>query len=295
MCNVPAAGANVRYLDRVSSCIVTTMTRGKTALITGSTDGLGRQVAVRLGGSGFRVLVHGRDRERGKSVVDEVRAAGGDAEFMDADFASLVNVRDLAERVMSEAPSLELLINNAGIGTGTRMEARATSAEGHELRLAVNYLAGFLLTDLLLPALSRSRAAQVIHVASAAQYPLDFTNLMLTRAYSGMRAYAQSKLAQVMFTFDLAQQLSGTPITVNCLHPASLMDTRMVREAGARPTSTVDEGARAVLTLALSPHEQSGLYFNGTQPARAHEQAYEEAARSRLRAVSRELTGLSPG
>lgn len=271
------------------------MTRGKTALITGSTDGLGRQVALRLAESGFRVLIHGRDRERGKNVADEVRAAGGDAEFMAADFASLVNVRDLSERVMSEAPSLDLLINNAGIGTGTRTDRRATSVEGHELRLAVNYLAGFLLTDLLFPALSRSGAARIIHVASAAQYPLDFTNLMLTRAYSGMRAYAQSKLAQVMFTFDLAQQLAGTSITVNCLHPASFMDTRMVRETGARPTATVEEGTRAVLSLALSPQKQSGVYFNGTQPARAHEQAYEEAARSRLRMASRELTGLSPG
>lgn len=295
MCNAPAAGANARYLECVSSGIVAGMMRGKTALITGSTDGLGRQVALRLAESGFRVLVHGRDRERGKSVVEEVRGGGGDAEFIEADFASLNHVRDLSERVMSESPSLDLLINNAGIGTGARTGARATSAEGHELRFAVNYLAGYLLTDLLLPALSRSSAARIIHVASAAQYPLDFTNLMLTRAYSGMRAYAQSKLAQVMFTFDHAQQLADTPITVNCLHPASFMDTRMVRETGAKPTSTVEEGARAVLTLAVSPQRQSGLYFNGTQPARAHEQAYEEVARSRLRAVSRELTGLSPG
>jgi NAD(P)-dependent dehydrogenase (short-subunit alcohol dehydrogenase family) len=115
---------------------------------------------------------------------------------------------------------------------------------------------------------------------------------MLTRAYSGMRAYAQSKLAQVMFTFDLSGQPISSGASVNCLHPASYMDTRMVREAGAKPASTVEEGARAVLQLALSSQSQTGLYFDGTQPARAHAQAYDEHARSRLRVLSRELAGI---
>jgi NAD(P)-dependent dehydrogenase (short-subunit alcohol dehydrogenase family) len=270
------------------------MMRAKTALITGSTDGLGRQVALRLAASGFRVLIHGRDRERGKIVVQEVRAAGGSAHFLEADFASLAAVRELSEQVMRESVSLELLINNAGIGTGARRAVRATSVDGYELRFAVNYLAGFLLTDLLLPWMLKSAPAQIVQVASLGQYPLDFTNIMLTRAYSGMRAYAQSKLAQVMFTFDLARQLAATEIRVNCLHPASLMDTQMVRETGTKPTSTVEEGTRAVVALALSAQGQSGIYLNGTQPARAHEQAYEEAARARLRILSRELAGLVP-
>jgi NAD(P)-dependent dehydrogenase (short-subunit alcohol dehydrogenase family) len=283
-----------RYLECVSSGIVTGMMRAKTALITGSTDGLGRQVAFRLAESGFAVLVHGRDHERGQSAVSEIRRSGGKAQFLDADFASLAHVRGLAERVMRECANLELLINNAGIGTGGRA-ARTTSAEGYEIRFAVNYLAGFLLTHLLLPLLSRSAPARIINVASAGQYPLDFENVMLERAYSGMRAYAQSKLAQIMFTFDLARQLEGTSVTVECLHPASYMDTRMVREAGATPVSTVEEGTRAVLELARSSGLQSGIYFNGRQPARAHEQAYDETARSRLRVLSRELTGLGPG
>lgn len=267
---------------------------GKTALITGSTDGLGRQVALRLAESGFRVLVHGRDRERGKAVADEVRAAGGSAHFLEADLASLRAVRELAEHVKRESGSLELLINNAGIGTGPRGSGRATSIDGYELRFAVNYLSGYLLTNLLLPLMAKSAPAQIINVASVGQYPLDFSNVMLTRAYSGMRAYAQSKLAQVMFTFDLAQQLAGTELRANCLHPASLMDTRMVRETGMKPTSTVEEGTRAVMALALSSQERTGMYLNGTQPARAHEQAYEEAARAQLRVLSRELTGLGP-
>lgn len=270
------------------------MTRAHTALITGSTDGLGRQVALRLAKSGFRVLIHGRDRERGKIVVEEARAAGGSAHFLEADFASLAAVRELSEQVMRESAGLELLINNAGIGTGARGAARATSAEGYELRFAVNYLAGFLLTDLLLPLMLNSAPAHIVNVASVGQYPLDFTNLMLTRAYSGMRAYAQSKLAQVMFTFDLARQLAGTEVRCNCLHPASLMDTRMVRETGMKPTSTVAEGTRAVVALALSSERPTGMYLNGTQPDRAHEQAYDEAACVRLRMLSRELTGLDP-
>jgi NAD(P)-dependent dehydrogenase (short-subunit alcohol dehydrogenase family) len=268
------------------------MTGAKTALITGSTDGLGRQVALRLAASGFAVLVHGRDRERGAKVVSEIRSGGGSAQFLEADLASLARVRHLSEQVMSEYRSLELLINNAGIGTGGRGAARATSVEGHELRFAVNYLAGFLLTNLLLARVSASAPARIVNVASAGQYPLDFANLMLTRAYSGMRAYAQSKLAQIMLTFDLAQELADSGVTVNCLHPASYMDTCMVRETGVTPTSTVEEGARAVMELAVAPRVGTGMYFNGTVPARAHEQAYDEAARSHLRALSRELTGL---
>jgi NAD(P)-dependent dehydrogenase (short-subunit alcohol dehydrogenase family) len=283
-----------RYLGRVSSGIVTGMMRGKTALITGSTGGLGRRVALRLAESGFHVLVHGRDRERGTIVVEEVRAAGGSAHFLVADFASLAAVRELSEQVLRESASLQLLINNAGIGTGPRASGRATSVEGYELRFAVNYLAGFLLTDLLLPLIVKSAPAQIVHVSSVGQYPLDFANLMLTRAYSGMRAYAQSKLAQVMFTFDLARQLAGTEVTANCLHPASLMDTHMVRETGTKPISSVAEGTRAVMALALSSQGRTGMYLNGTQPARAHEQAYEEPARARLHILSRELAGLGP-
>lgn len=269
------------------------MAPAKTALITGSTDGLGRQVALRVAEAGFTVLLHGRDPERGLAVVQEISGTGASAQFLQADLASLAEVRQLAGRA-SGAHGLELLVNNAGIGTGGRGGTRATSVEGYELRFAVNYLAGFLLTRLLLPRLLQSARARIINVASAGQYPLDFDNVMLTRAYSGMRAYAQSKLAQVMFTFDLARELAGTGVTANCLHPASYMDTRMVREAGATPVSTVEEGARAVLQLALSPalQSQSGSYFDGMLPARAHEQAYDGRARTRLRELSRELVGL---
>ena len=269
----------------------------KTALVTGSTDGLGRAVARSLAGSGFRVLIHGRDRQRGEELVREICGRGGAASFLRADFASLGEVRALADTVRREHERLDLLINNAGIGTGDgsgRPAPRRTSADGHELRLAVNYLAGYLLTHLLLPLLVESAPAQIINVASAGQYPLDFDNLMLTRAYSGMRAYAQSKLAQVMLTIDLAEQLRERGVTVNCLHPATYMDTTMVRDAGIEPASTVEEGAAAVLRLAVARELEgrTGEYFDGTRPAKANAQAYDPHARRRLAEISARLTGL---
>lgn len=268
---------------------------GKTALVTGSTDGVGRLVAKRLGEMGARVLVHGRNRDRGERVVAEIEAGGGRAELLVADLAALAEVRALAEAVRQRTDRLDILINNAGIGTGRPGAPRETSADGHELRFAVNYLAGFLLTHLLLPLLKKSAPARIVNVASAGQQPIDFADVMLERGYSGARAYCQSKLAQIMFTFDLAEDLRGSGVTVNALHPATYMDTTMVRGAGVTPISTVEEGAEAILNLAASPalEGQSGLYFNGLREARADRQAYDAEARRRLKALSLQLTGLN--
>jgi NAD(P)-dependent dehydrogenase (short-subunit alcohol dehydrogenase family) len=269
-----------------------TVLDGRTALVTGSTDGVGRIVAERLGRMGARVLVHGRDQTRGESVVGAIRAAGGTADFIVADLASLVDVRDLADAVRARTDRLDILINNAGIGSAGA--ARQTSADGHELRFAVNYLAGFLLTYLLLPLVKQSAPARIVNVASAGQQAIDFSDVMLTRGYSGSRAYCQSKLAQIMFTIDLAGELDGTGVIVNSLHPATYMNTTMVRRAGVTPISTVDEGAEAILNLAVGPalKGRSGLYFNGLREARADRQVYDAEARARLRALSLELTGL---
>jgi NAD(P)-dependent dehydrogenase (short-subunit alcohol dehydrogenase family) len=266
----------------------------KTALITGSTDGVGRAVALQLGKLGTRVLIHGRNAERGERVVAEIEAAGGSAMFLPADFASLAEVRRLADAVDEQTDRLDLLINNAGIGFGRRGGRRELSADGYELRFAVNYLAGFLLTSLLLPLLISSAPARIVNVTSAGQQPIDFDNAMLEHGYDGTRAYMQSKLAQVMFTFDLAHELEGTGVTVNCLHPATYMDTGMVREAGITPLSTVEAGAEAILKLATSPELEgrSGLYFDGLREARANAQAYDARARERLHELSVRLTGL---
>ena len=266
---------------------------GKTALITGSTDGVGRMVAERLGAAGWRVLVCGRDRARGDAVVAEIKKAGGDAQFLQADLASLAEVRRLAQAVQSATKRLDLLINNAGIGSGGPQGARQASADGYELRFAVNYLSGFLLTHLLLPLLRKSAPSRIVNVSSLGQQPLDFADVMLSSDYSGMRAYRQSKLAQILFTIDLAAELAGSRVTVNVLHPATFMDTKMVREFGT-PMSTVEEGAEAILKLAVAPELEgrSGLYFNGKEEARANEQAYDAQARAKLKARSLELAGL---
>jgi NAD(P)-dependent dehydrogenase (short-subunit alcohol dehydrogenase family) len=267
----------------------------KTALVTGSTDGVGRVVAKRLGEGGWRVLVHGRDRARGEHVVAEIKDAGGSAEFLAADLSALAEVRRLAGAVQQATKRLDLLINNAGIGSGGSHGTRQTSADGYELRFAVNYLAGFLLTHLLLPLIRKSAPARIVNVSSLGQQAIDFSDVMLTHGYSGSRAYCQSKLAQIMFTVDLAHELAGTGVTVNALHPATYMNTTMVRQSGATPMSSVEEGADAILNLATSADMEgrSGLYFNGQREARADAQAYDAEARQHLKTLSLELAGLS--
>ena len=268
---------------------------GKTALITGSTDGVGRVVAKRLGEDGWRVLVHGRDRERGERVAAEIKDAGGTADLLAADLSSLAEVRRLAGSVQQATRRLDLLINNAGIGSGGPQGTRQTSVDGYELRFAVNYLAGFLLTRLLLPLVRTSTPARIVNVSSLGQQAIDFADVMLTHGYSGSRAYCQSKLAQIMFTIDLAQELNGSGVTVNALHPATYMNTTMVRQSGVAPMSSVEQGADAILNLATSAAMagRSGLFFNGQREAQADGQAYDAGARQRLKTLSLELSDLS--
>lgn len=262
------------------------------ALVTGSTSGLGREVARRLAHRGFRILVHGRNRERGHTVVREIEEdeGAGTARFLRADFASLDEVRKLADRVRADHDRLDVLVNNAGIYP----DGRETSEDGHELGLQVNHLAHFLLTLELLPLLRESDDARIVNVASGAQRPVDLDDPMMERGYSDSRSYAQSKLAQILFTFELAERLHAeeAEVGVNALHPATYMDTRMVRGLGVEPRSAVEEGAEAVMRLITDPEVGSRRYFNGTRPARADEQAYDDRARAELWRLSRELTGV---
>lgn len=263
----------------------------KVALVTGSTSGLGREVAWRLASAGWHVIVHGRSEERGWALVDEIVEDGvGTARFYQADFASLDEVRRFANTILSDYRRLDLLINNAGIGSNVPA-VRTLSEDGHELRFQVNYLSGFLLTRMLLPLIRDSRPARIVNVSSLAQRAIDFDDVMLESGYSGGRAYAQSKLAQAMYAIDLAEELAGDDVIVTSLHPATYMDTRMVRAGGIEPRSTVAEGAAAVLNLVLSD-VQSGQFYNGLRPARANEQAYDRIARDRLRRLSEELIGV---
>ena len=267
---------------------------GKTVLVTGSTDGVGRYVAAKLAAAGAKVLIHGRDGGRGRALADEIKRAGrGEAVFYQADLSSLAGAGGLAEAVLADNTRLDIFISNAGIGSQNDGPARQISADGHELRFAVNYLAGFLLAYRLLPLLKASAPSRIVNVASLGQHPIDFDDVMITKGYSGSRAYAQSKLSQIMFTIDLADELKGTGVTVNSLHPATYMNTTMVRAGGITPISTVEQGGEAILHLAVGDDmaDESGLFFNGMNHAQANPQAYDAAARKRLRALSLELTG----
>jgi NAD(P)-dependent dehydrogenase (short-subunit alcohol dehydrogenase family) len=261
----------------------------RTILITGATDGLGRELAHRLATSGDRVIVHGRDPER----VRQSRAyAGGTTEGVLADLAELRQVDRLADEVLDRFDRLDVLVNNAGVGGGAPGTGRQESGDGVELRFAVNYLAGYHLTRRLIPLLVASAPSRVVNVASAGQQAIDFDDPMLTRGYGRQRAYSQSKLAQIMFTFDLAEELAGQGVTANALHPATYMDTTMVRESGAPVMSTVGEGVAATSRLVDGLAELdgvSGRYFNGQRGSRADAQAYDLAARRRLRELSDDL------
>ena len=196
---------------------------------------------------------------------------------------------------MADHKRLDVFISNAGIGSQNGGAGRHTSADGYELRFAVNYLSGFLLAHLLLPLIKAAAPSRIVNVASLGQHPIDFDDLMITKGYNGSRAYAQSKLSQIMFTIDLAEELKGSGVTVNSLHPATYMNTTMVRAGGITPISTVEQGGAAILHLATGDDVagKSGLFFNGMNEAKANPQAYDAAARTRLRALSLELTGLS--
>jgi NAD(P)-dependent dehydrogenase (short-subunit alcohol dehydrogenase family) len=264
---------------------------GKTVLLTGATDGLGRALAADLATRGATLLLHGRDEERGRSTLADIATESGSDQLFwyRADLSSLAEVRDLAEAVGRDHTHLDVLVSNAGIGSDVPGGgARQESADGIELRFAVNYLAGFALTHLLWSQLAAAPSARVVSVSSAGQAPIDFEDVMLERSYSGVRAYCQSKLAQIMMTFDLAGGAGGAAsVVATALHPSTYMPTKIVHS----PISTVADGVRATSRLVwdLPPEQVDGQYFNVERPARADAQAYDPAARARLRQLSAEL------
>jgi NAD(P)-dependent dehydrogenase (short-subunit alcohol dehydrogenase family) len=243
-----------------------------TVLVTGATDGLGRALAAELAARGHEVVVHGRSRERAEAVAGEI----GGAQVVLADFARLDDVRALAAQV----EGIDVLVNNAGIIAAERR----LSEDGIELTFQVNHLAGFLLTHLIIP-------PRTVNVASVGQQAPDFDDLMFERGYDGYTAYARSKLCQIMFTFELAERRPD--LVVNALHPASLMDTKMVRETRGRALSTVAEGVEATAAL-VERDDITGRYFDGLRESRADPLAYDEQARRRLWDASAALTSAPP-
>ena len=258
---------------------------------------MGRRLARELAAQGAKLLLHGRDQACGETTLAEIREATGNDRltYYRADFSSLDDVRALSRRIIAGQSRLDVLVNNAGIGAGPSGEhTRSLSRDGHELRFAINYLAPFLLTRSLLQLLKASAPARIVNVASAGQAPIDFQDVMLERGYDGARAYSQSKLALISFTFDLAEELEGTAVTANALHPATYMNTKMVFEHVGYHLSRVEDGVAATMRLVVNPDLQgvSGRYFDRTHKAQAARQAYDRDARARLRLLSERLTGI---
>jgi NAD(P)-dependent dehydrogenase (short-subunit alcohol dehydrogenase family) len=268
----------------------------RVVLVTGATDGLGKALATELARAGDTVLIHGRSEERLEATLTELRELTGNDRLRPyrADFASLADVRSMGAQIVEGEDRVDVLVNNAGIGTNLPGDGeRVVSDDGFELRFAVNYLAHFLLTGLLKQLVVASAPARIVNVSSAGQMPIDFDDVMLEHGYSGVRAYCQSKLAQIMFTFDLAEELAERNVTANALHPATYMPTKIVIAAGANPVSSLEEGTRATMRLVSAPQLDgvTGRYWNGEREADADAQAYDEQARARLRRLSSELVG----
>ena len=238
------------------------------------------------------MLVHGRNLAKVDRVITDLRQTTGNTriEGFTADFSTLAQVRGLAQEVLARHPGLEVLINNAGAGSTDP----GKSNDGYELRFAVNHLAPFLLTHLLLPALRKAAPARIVNVASAGQHPIDFEDVMMENDFEGFKAYCQSKLALIMFTIELSARLIKDRITVNSLHPGTFLDTNMVRRAGVTPMGDPQTGADAVTFLSVSPELEAitGKYFDETKEAKAIAQAYDAKARRRLWDLSVRLTGL---
>ena len=263
----------------------------RTILITGATDGLGRAIAARAYREGWDVLAHGRDEAKLAALADELPGA----RTLRADLAALADVAALAEEVQAATGRLDVLLSNAGIGFtepggGDRLE----SADGHELRFAVNYLAGYALIRRLLPLLRASAPARVVQVASAGQAPIDLDDPMLERDYDGVRAYRQSKLAQIMLALDLSEELDAAEVSATALHPGTFMPTKMVTGEGISPLTPLEHGVDATWRLLADPALDgvSGVYFDQTRQARPEGQALDEDARRALRELSQRLTGV---
>ena len=259
-------------------------------LVTGSTGGLGRETALALARGGDHVIIHGRNVQRAHQVIQEIEEDGrGSARFYRADFASLEETKGLAIAILADYDRLDVLINNAGVLLPDQEERRVTE-DGYELHFQVNYLAGYVLTGMLLPLLEASAPSRVVNVASG-QRPLDFDDLMLANDYNGLEAYFRSKNAQIIMTFAMEADLSKRSISINALFPSGLMNTDMVIEAGFEPQSSVETGRDALLQL-VNDDVGTGKFFNVFEVGEAIPQASDIEAQQQLMRVSEELTSV---
>ncbi len=276
---------------------------GATIVITGATAGIGKATAVALARLGASLVIPTRDRARGEAARREILAAKPDArvDLLDADLASLASVRALAAQLLATYPRIDVLVNNAG---GSR-PTRQLSPDGYELTFAVNYLAPFLLTNLLLDRLKASAPARIVNVASAAHARrLDFDNLQGERRYSLMGAYSASKLELIMFTYELARRLEGTGVTANAVHPGGVR-TEIYRELRGisrlgiklvwRFMRSPEQGASTTVYVATAPELAgvSGRYFADSREQRSKPASYDVESARRLWEISEKMVGLA--
>jgi retinol dehydrogenase 14 len=276
---------------------------GSTVLITGATSGIGMATAAGLAAMGADLAIVGRDRERTEGAARELRTAGsGHVDLFAADMSSQAEVRRLAGEVLGRLPRIDVLVNNVGGYWNTRH----VTADGLERTFALNHLAPFLLTALLLDRLRSSPRARVVNVASGAHSlgHIDFDDLQGERSYSGSRAYNQSKLANVLFTYELARRLQGSTVTANALHPGVVRTGFGAEDPGGvqkllvpfmrRFMKSPAQGAATSIHLASAPdlEQVSGKYFSNSKPKRSSKASYDEAVAARLWQVSADLVGL---
>jgi NAD(P)-dependent dehydrogenase (short-subunit alcohol dehydrogenase family) len=276
---------------------------GRVVLVTGGTAGIGKATALGLATMGAHVAITGRDRGRTEAAAEEIRAAGGQADVFVADLSAQSDVRRLADEVLHTLARIDVLINNVGGYWNTRHE----TADGLERTFALNHLAPFLLTHLLLDRLTQSAPARVVTVSSNAQAQgrIDFDDLQELRSYSGARAYSQSKLANLLFSYELARRLHGTSVTANALHPG-VVSTSFGAEDPAtvqrvlipflrRFMKTPAEGAATSIHLASAPalEQVSGCFFADSKPKTSSKPSYDQATAARLWQISTDLVGLT--
>jgi NAD(P)-dependent dehydrogenase (short-subunit alcohol dehydrogenase family) len=277
---------------------------GKTCLVTGATSGIGEVAARELARRGARVIIVGRSPERCAATLERIRSdsPAAAAESLVADLSSQASVRRLADQVLERCTRLDVLLNNAGGMFLTRRE----SVDGIEMTLALNHLSCFLLTNLLLPLITASAPARIVNVASDAHKgaSIQFDDLQFQRSYSGWRAYQQSKLANILFTYELARRLEGTGVTVNTLHPGFVRTGFfremegwkgwVIRRSADLAAISPEQGARTLIYLASSPEAAgvTGRYFVKEKPAASSATSQDRAVAQRLWRVSQELTGM---
>jgi len=255
---------------------------GKTILITGSTDGLGKALAIQLASKGAEILLHGRNSTKGEMVAKDIRAKYKDARlsYYNADFTKLDEVNALSTKLLKENKCIDMLINNAGVGTYDNIRTDI----GLEITMTVNYIAQVLLTEKLL-SLIPNNTGKIVNIASASQANIDFLDFAMKKSFEGYSAYSKSKTALIMYTMDLAERLKSHGIVVNALHPASLMNTNMAGNSLA--INSVDTGVLAVESLLY--YNSSGDYFNGTKLSKGINQIYDMPSRETLNKITLDI------